>query len=130
MSRKPESIARAKSYRRELTGAEQKLWTVLRDRRFREIKFRRQHPIGPYVVDFACVAARLVIEVDGPSHDDAAQIAFDAERTRFLEHAGWRVLRISNGLIYEDRNGALQIIEAALFPSPPRGGEKVARRAG
>jgi very-short-patch-repair endonuclease len=65
--RNDRSIARAKSMRKELTGAEDKLWRMLRSRRYREAKFRRQHAIGPYVVDFACVSGRLVIEVDGSS---------------------------------------------------------------
>jgi len=62
------SIKRARVMRKELTSAEETLWAMLRSRRYRAAKFRRQHAIGPYVVDFACIAARLVIEVDGPSH--------------------------------------------------------------
>jgi len=69
---------------------------MLRNRRYRDAKFRRQHAIGPYVVDFACVDARLVVEVDGPSHTDAEQAAFDAKRTADLERWGWRVARIPN----------------------------------
>jgi very-short-patch-repair endonuclease len=66
--RNPDTIARAKHHRAGPTSAEEKLWAVLRSRRYRDIKFRRQHAIGPYVVDFACASARLVLEVDGPSH--------------------------------------------------------------
>ena len=94
--RNRETIERAKQGRRKMTAAEARLWSFLRHRRFHQVKFRRQHAIGPYVVDFACTAARLVLEVDGPSHSIPEQIAFDAQRTQFLEAAGWRVLRIAN----------------------------------
>ena len=82
------------------TSAEARLWAVLRARRYRDAKFRRQHAIGIYVVDFACVELRLVIEVDGPSHADAEQAAFDTKRTADLESWGWRVARISNADVY------------------------------
>ena len=66
--RQERSIERARSYRKAPTSAEDRLWSMLRNRRYRDEKFRRQHAIGPYIVDFACVDARLVVEVDGPSH--------------------------------------------------------------
>lgn len=87
---------RARAQRRELTLSEAKLWSCLRDRRWKGLKFRRQHAIGPYIVDFACTDLRLVLEVDGRSHDAPEQIAFDAQRTAFLEKAGWHAARISN----------------------------------
>ena len=68
---------------------------MLRDRRLR-YKFRRQHPIGAYVVDFACPAVHLVLEVDGPSHEQTEQRAFDEAREIYLNKRGWRVLRIKN----------------------------------
>jgi very-short-patch-repair endonuclease len=98
--RDPSSIKRARRMRGEPTRAEEKLWAILRGRRYRVIKFRRQHAIGPYVADFACVNARLVIEVDGPSHDQPEQAAFDAKRTSDLEAWGWRVARIPNDHIF------------------------------
>ena len=76
------TISRAKRNRKNPTSAEDRLWSILRSRRYRDIKFRRQHAIGPYAADFACLAARLVIEVDGPSHAEAERMAFDVERTR------------------------------------------------
>jgi very-short-patch-repair endonuclease len=118
MPRNSNTVERAKRQRRELTVAEERMWAVLRDRRFREIKFRRQHAIGPYVVDFACVAARLVIELDGGSHDREEQVAFDVERTAFLERAGWRVLRLRNDDLITSRDGVYLAIEAALGISP------------
>ena len=109
--------------RKEPASAEDKLWRMLRSRRYREVKFRRQHAIGPYVVDFACVGARLVIEVDGPSHGDAEQAAFDAKRTADLESWGWRVARIANADVYAGGEGLYELLDIALnAPSPPRGG--------
>ncbi len=112
--RNASSIARAKRSRADPTSAEAKLWSILRSRRYREAKFRRQHAIGPYVVDFACVSARLVIEVDGPSHDRTDQAAFDAQRTAFLEGAGWRVRRIANAEVFAMGDGLYNFLDAAL----------------
>jgi very-short-patch-repair endonuclease len=103
----PNSVRRARESRKNQTSAEAKLWSLLRDRRLIKRKFRRQHPIGIYVVDFACPTARLVIEVDGPSHDNAEQQAFDQQRTEYLEREGWRVMRFKN----EDVYGALWHVE-------------------
>jgi len=101
--------------RSEPTSAEDKLWRMLRARRYREAKFRRQHAIGPYVVDFACVGARLVIEVDGPSHSDAEQAAFDAKRTADLESWGWRVERISNAEVFAASDGLYDFLDRVLL---------------
>jgi len=83
-----------------MTQAEVWLWAKLRRPPDPTLKFRRQHPIGPYVADFACVAARLVVEVDGATHSDDAEIAHDRARTEYLERAGWRVLRVTNDDVY------------------------------
>ncbi len=82
--------------------AERALWTILRDRRFIKRKFRRQHDIGIYAVDFACPAVKLVIELDGPLHDEPEQIAFDAQRKEYLQLNGWRVMRIENDDLFAD----------------------------
>jgi very-short-patch-repair endonuclease len=96
----PNSVRRARESRKNQTSAEARLWSLLRNRRLIKRKFRRQHPIGIYVVDFACPAVHLVIEVDGPSHEDAEQQAFDQQRTEYLESEGWRVMRIKNQDVY------------------------------
>ena len=88
MGRDAHTHERARAQRRDLTAAESKLWRALRARRWKQLKFRRQHAIGPYVVDFACTDLRLVLEVDGASHNAPEQQAFDAQRTAFLENAG------------------------------------------
>jgi very-short-patch-repair endonuclease len=112
--RNPETHARARTNRRELTSAEAKLWAILRGRRYRGVKFRRQHAIGPYGVDFACVATRLVLEVDGGSHEGEEQRAFDAARTAFLEKAGWRVRRLKNADVFEAGDGLYDFLDEAL----------------
>ncbi len=94
--------------------AEQALWTILRDRRFIKRKFRRQHDIGMYAVDFACPAVKLVIELDGPLHDEPEQLAFDARRTDYLQLNGWRVVRIKNDDLFADSGEVLRRIAAAI----------------
>jgi very-short-patch-repair endonuclease len=83
--------------RKQPTPAEAALWDILRDRRCLGFKFRRQHAIGPYIVDFYCAEAGLVIEVDGPIHD--RQTENDAGRTEFLEARGLSVLRFNNEVV-------------------------------
>src|SRR5712691_5159459 len=86
--------------RREQTDAERKLWSLLRSRQLDRYKFRRQHPIGPYVTDFCCLERHLVIELDGSQH--AEQVGLDEKRTQFLQRMGFRILRIwDNDLLKE-----------------------------
>ena len=84
---------RARDLRFNDSRAEREVWEFLRAHRMGGLKFRRQHPIGPFFADFACVARKLVIEVDGEHH--ALQQEADSRRTDFLEQAGWRVIRFS-----------------------------------
>jgi primosomal protein N' (replication factor Y) len=102
--------------RRETTEAERFLWDGLRSERL-GWRFRRQHPIPPYVVDFACVEARLVIEADGGQHarDDDHDI-----RDQTLRRNGWRIVRFWNNDIFENRAGVLEKIAAALGPRPAK----------
>jgi very-short-patch-repair endonuclease len=107
----------AKSLRKNLTNAETILWSRLR--RHPLFKFRRQHPIGPYVADFACVAARLVVEVDGATHSSDTELRHDATRDAFMRRNGWRVLRVWNGDIYKTLSNVLDYIDAAVAVPPP-----------
>jgi very-short-patch-repair endonuclease len=100
------------------TDAEQKLWAALRGRRFLATKFRRQHSIGPYIADFACVAAHLVIELDGGQHADA--ITYDERRSAFMAERGWRILRFWNAEVLTNIDGVLRMIEHALPPDGDR----------
>jgi len=90
----------AQSLRKRIVPAESLLWKALRNRALAGFKFRRQHPIGPYIVDFACVECHRVIEVDGQSH--LAVKIVDKERSRFIADAGWHVIRFWNTEVYED----------------------------
>lgn len=90
----PSIQIRARELRQPQTPAEQKLWAVLRRKNLNGLKFRRQHPIGRFIVDFYCAEVKLVIEVDGESHDH--QVEYDALRTAWLEENGCRVIRFLN----------------------------------
>ncbi len=111
-------LSRARGLRRAQTKAEEILWRSLRDRGI-GAKFRRQVPIGPYIVDFACVAAKLVVEVDGPSHDDPEQLAYDRRRDIWLRDQGWRVLRVSNELAVSGGDLALEPVKTLLRAAAP-----------
>ena len=101
------SIERARNLRRNTTEAESALWRVLRSRKLRHIKFRRQTPIGPYVADFVAFEERLIIEVDGGQH-----ALDDPKRTQYLEGEGFRVLRFWNNEVLQNTEGVLtKIIE-------------------
>ncbi|HEY8615367.1 endonuclease domain-containing protein [Phenylobacterium sp.] len=126
---------RARALREDDTEAEARLWAVLRDRRLGGWKWRRQVPVGPFIADFMCEAAGLVVELDGGQH--AEQEAYDARRTAALERAGFRVIRFWNSQVLENRDGVcLTILNAcggdrpgwdpmkeatARFPLPPAG---------
>ncbi len=101
--------SRARAMRGAPTEAEQRLWRLLRDRRLSGLKFRRQVPIGPYVVDFLCVGARLIVEADGSQH---AENRRDAARDAYLANEGWTVLRFWNHEVLQNRNGVLDTILA------------------
>ena len=100
--------------RRRQTDAEKRLWSCLRDRRLAGHKFRRQQPFGPFVVDFYCDAARLVIEVDGGGHGEPGQRAYDRQRTLALERLGLRVLRFWNDDVLVRTEAVVDVILAAL----------------
>jgi len=85
----PRALANARKLRHESTDAERKIWQHLRAGRLDGRKFRRQHPIPPCIVDFCCVTAKVIVELDGSQHTEEA----DRERTRYLQAQGWRVLR-------------------------------------
>ncbi len=110
-----------------MTDAEMILWSRLRRRQIDGFKIRRQYPIGPYIADFACAEAKLVIEVDGEAHGSPQELAHDRRRTRFMESRGWRVIRCYNVEVYSNLDGVLiQIAEAlaARTSSPCKRGRK------
>ena len=112
--------SRARKLRKDATDAERLLWHYLRDRRLTAQKFRRQHVLGPYIVDFVCLVAKLVVEVDGGQHAD--RLEYDARRTRFLEREGYRVVRFWNHDVLTDVDAVLlailKLLEENCGPSP------------
>ena len=107
----------AKTLRRRQPEVEKRMWSILRDRRFQGVKFRRQVPIGRYIADFACFEARLIIELDGSQHAESER---DVVRDRWLAEDGYRVLRFWNTDLTLHRNGVLEIIWHHLqSPSAP-----------
>jgi very-short-patch-repair endonuclease len=103
---------RARDLRRNLTNAERRLWSQLRLRQIEGHRFRRQRPVGPYVVDFICLEQRLVIEVDGGQH--AERTSQDAKRDAWLRSQGYRILRYWNNEVLSQTEGVVQVIMGAL----------------
>ena len=89
-------LALARQLRREPTPAERHAWSLLRNRRLLGLRFRRQHVLHGFIVDFYCPALKLVLEVDGNPHDDATQASYDDARTAWLKSAGYRLIRVRN----------------------------------
>ena len=107
------SYARARAMRSALTPPEARLWACLRGRRLGGLKFRRQHPIGPFILDFYCPAARLAVEVDGQGHDDPGQMRHDARRTAWLARERVEVLRVSATDVRDELDAVLATIAEA-----------------
>jgi very-short-patch-repair endonuclease len=107
--------AKARQLRVSMTDAEKQLWSALRARRLSRYKFRRQHPLGPYILDFACVEHRLAIEADGGQH---AESNSDLRRTAWLERQGWRVIRFWNNDILTNVEGVVEMIVVELKARP------------
>jgi very-short-patch-repair endonuclease len=118
----PRANLRARALRKSMSNAERKLWYALRLRQVDGARFRRQHPMGPYVVDFVCLEKRLIVEVDGPQHAEEAHIAHDARRDRWLSGEGYRVLRFQTVDVYRNLGGVVDTIWAALQAQAARAG--------
>src|SRR5262245_13829853 len=103
---------KARQLRRDQTDAEQRLWARLRDRQLCGAKFRRQHPIGPFVADFCCPEGKLIVELDGGQH--AQEAAADQKRSRLLEVQGYRVLRFWNHDVLGNTEAVLERIAEVL----------------
>jgi len=111
------SHARARVLRRTMTDAEHRIWLFLRARQIEGFRFRRQAPIGPYIADFVCHEARLIIEIDGGQHDtDSLR---EAERARFLEGQGYQMLRFWNNEVLANPEGVVTVIADVLAAASP-----------
>lgn len=107
-----------RTLRRNLTPAEAALWNCLKHRQLDGYKFRRQHSVGPYIVDFYCAARKLAIELDGAGHEDPMRKEYDHERQEYLRDHGIRVMRFENFLVFERRGLVLESIRRALSDRP------------
>jgi very-short-patch-repair endonuclease len=116
--KKPKPIGLARNLRRKESGAERKLWSKLRSRQFENLKFRREHPIGKYIVDFVSLEKMIVIEVDGGQHNEPGNMEKDKQRTAWLENEGYRVIRFWNNDVLLNIDGVglkiLELIEATF----------------
>ena len=110
----------ARELRQRLTDTEKRLWVELRLYKIDGLQFRQQHPIGPYIVDFCCIRARLIVEIDGEIHEH--QQEYDAERDDYLRTLGYSVLRFSNDQVLYKLDDVLAGIRLACSPSPAHGG--------
>ena len=111
----------ARELRKNQTSAEDLLWNLLRDRKLAGLRFRRQHQIGDYIVDFSCPEYGLVVELDGGVHDDASRRKQDAKRDAYLRTSGYRVLRFPNHQVFDSVESVLQAIMANLPSTSGRG---------
>jgi very-short-patch-repair endonuclease len=114
----PTSLTRRRRLRREATDAERFVWNRLRGRRLQGFKFRRQHPLGPYILDFFCPERRLAIELDGGQHFEPAAQAYDQRCTEFLRCFGISVLRFNNDQVFLETEAVVEVIARALGGSP------------
>jgi very-short-patch-repair endonuclease len=107
-------VSRARVLRGQQTSAEARLWQVLRGRSTGHYKFRRQHPIVHYIVDYVCLDAKLIIEIDGATHSTDAEIARDATRDTELSQPGFFTLRVTNDEVYNNLDGVAETILATI----------------
>ena len=107
----------ARSLRRNMTDVERMLWAKIRSGQLQGFRFRRQHPIGNYIVDFICLELKLVIELDGSQHMDQQQ--YDMKRSQWLQNNGFKIVRFWNSDVLENFDGVMQTIQMHLPPSQP-----------
>ena len=105
------NVKLAKILRKNQTEQEEKLWQLIRNNKFYGYKFRRQVPIGDYIVDFLCLEKRIVIELDGGQHNEPEHIRYDNERTAYLERRGYKVIRFWNNEVNENIVGVYEKLQ-------------------
>lgn len=107
------TLERARKLRKNQTETEKLIWSALRRNRLEGLKFKRQAPVGPYILDFVCLTAKLVLEIDGQGHDQT--VAYDTRRTSILKREGFLVMRFSNEDVRENLEGVIETIRIALL---------------
>jgi very-short-patch-repair endonuclease len=116
----PRLIEYSRHLRKNQSDAEMRLWKFLRSGNFLGLRFRRQKIIGPYIVDFFCSKARLIVELDGGQHSEPEAIKYDLARTKFFKSNGYKVIRFWNKEFLSNTQGALEVIwRAVIQQSPP-----------
>lgn len=113
----PEIQAAARRLRRNMTPAEKKLWQALKGKQLDGLKFRAQHPVGPFILDFYCPTCKLVVELDGSVHEGQAN--YDDARTQHLHHYNYRVIRFCNEEVLQNLPSVLKRILEAAWEEPP-----------
>ncbi len=119
----PETFRNANFLRKNMTAAEKALWTELRNRKFCGYKFRRQHPVGRYIVDFFCPGKGLVIEIDGGIHNLEEKLEKDTNRAAELDRLGLTVIRFTNEEVLTNLNSVMGKIKSAIQSPPLQNGE-------
>ncbi len=114
MDKKSKTLTSARELRRNETEAEQIIWSWLRNKQLNGVKFRRQQPMGDYIVDFISFDRNLIIEIDGGQHNDNHNADKDALRTKWLESHGFRVMRFWNNAVKENPEGVFDTLTLAL----------------
>ncbi|HHE76805.1 MAG TPA: endonuclease domain-containing protein [Candidatus Parcubacteria bacterium] len=107
-------VSRSRNLRKNQTPQEVILWSKLRNRGFKNLKFKRQHPLGKYIVDFVCLDKKLIIEIDGWQHKEEKQKRYDKERSSFLKSLGFKILRFWNNDINTNLDGVFFKIEEMI----------------
>jgi very-short-patch-repair endonuclease len=120
----------AQKLRRDMNQTEWRVWDRIRARQVAGWKFRRQHPLGPYFVDFYCPAARLVVEIDGPTHGEERQWAYDDRRTEWLKQQGYEVLRFWTADVDESLDDVVATISVARRTAPSGASRHLPRERG
>ena len=106
----------ARNLRKNSTIQERRLWNLLKNRQFHNLKFKRQQPIGDYIVDFICKEAKIIIEIDGGQHNEPENIEYDKTRTEYLNTFGYKVIRFWNNEIYENIEGVVLRLKEEINP--------------
>lgn len=106
----------AKTLRKNSTIQEKRLWNILKNHKFHGLKFKRQEPLGEYIVDFICKEAKIIIEIDGGQHNEANNKEKDNIRTQYLESKGYKVVRFWNNEVYENIEGVIKTLEENINP--------------
>ncbi|HMD85151.1 MAG TPA: endonuclease domain-containing protein [Terriglobia bacterium] len=118
LARTAAQIDKAREFRRMPTETERAAWDLLRSLRLKGFKFRRQHPVGPYIADFCCVERRLIVELDGGVHGQQSQARSDARRDAHLQNRGYTVLRLPNGIVLQAPELFVQKVLSWAWPLP------------